>query len=101
MQRGIDIGLIWWGLGGFLDEVDGCEDQDEGGDDEPEDVIGGDAAGALHLEVDEGCAGEEGEDGPEFSQESFQSVVVNRRGKGPESEIPGERARILGPESST
>jgi hypothetical protein len=87
VQRGIDIGLNFGVISGFLDEVDDGEDDDEGGDDEPEDVVGGDAACAFPFEIAQGGSGEEGEDGPEFSQECFQNAVRNRRWEGPESEI--------------
>jgi hypothetical protein len=81
-------------VAGFLDEVDRGEDHDEDGDDQPENVVGGDAAGATPFEIDEEPAGEDGKNRPEFSQECFQSGLMNRRGEGPESEI-GTRRRVI------
>jgi len=74
-------------VAGFLDEVDGGEDQDEGGDDQPKDVVGGDAAGAMPFKIDEEPASEDGKNRPEFSQECFQSGLMNGRCGGPESEV--------------
>ena len=68
-------------VAGFLDEVDGGEDQDQGGDDQPKDVVGGDAAGAMPFKIDEEPASEDGKNRPEFSQECFQSGLMNRKGR--------------------
>src|SRR3954469_11007743 len=82
VQREIVIGLVVPILAGFLDEVNGGEDDYEGGDEQPEDVVGGDAAGAAPFEIDKECAGEDGKNRPEFSQVSFHKGLLNGRGEG-------------------
>jgi len=66
-------------LAWFLDEVDGGEDDDQGSDEQPEDVIGGDAAGAMPFEVDKKRAREGGKNRPEFSQKIFHKGLLNGR----------------------
>ena len=82
VQREIVIGRIVPVRAWFLDEVDRGEDDDQGGDDQPEDVVGGDATGAAAFEIDEECAGECGKNRPEFSQIRFHKGLLNRRGEG-------------------